>query len=107
MEAAKLSDHPLREGLREQAVTGLAGVFPKVGQYGRLAGFTNQQVEPNRTGRQPYVLAHYGTGKVAPAALPYPAAIERQLRGLAAEKQRRVDAEKARRSQQRDRGPSL
>jgi hypothetical protein len=102
----KLSDHPLPEELRKHAVSGLARVLPKVGQHGRLAGFTNQQVERNPVGRQPFVLAHDATGKVAPAAQPYLAAMERHLRELAAEKQRLIDAEKARRAPRHDRGRS-
>lgn len=102
----KLSDHPLPEELRKHAVSGLARVLPKVGQHGRLAGFTNQQVERNPVGRQPFVLAHDAAGKVAPAAQPYLAAMERHLRELAAEKQRLIDAEKARRAPRHDRGRS-
>lgn len=33
--------------------------------YGRLAGFTNQKPEHNDRGRQPWVLAHQSTGKLA------------------------------------------
>jgi hypothetical protein len=91
----------------QHAISGLVRVLPKVGQYGRLPGFTNQQIEANRAGRKPYVIAHEATGKVAPAAQPYVAAIEQHLRELAATKQQQqVAAEVARRAQHRDRGPS-
>jgi hypothetical protein len=102
----KLSDHPVPKELRRQAVSGLAGAFPKVGQHGRLAGFTNQQAEPNRAGGQTYVLAHEAAGTVASAAPTYLATIERHLRELAAKQQRQVAAENAKRVQRRDRGPS-
>jgi hypothetical protein len=87
----KVSDHPLPGGLREPAVAGLARSFPKAGEYGRLAGFTNQRIEPNPAGRQPFILARPATGKVAPTAQPYPAAIQRHLSELAAEKQCLID----------------
>jgi hypothetical protein len=102
----KLSDHPLPEELRKHAVSGLARVLPKVGQQGRLAGFTNQQVQPNPAGRQPFALAHEVAGKVALAAQPFLAAIDGHLRELAAEKRRLIDAEKALRVQRHDRGRS-
>lgn len=102
----KLSDHPLPEELRKHAVSGLARILLKVGPYGRLVGFTNQQVDPNKAGRQPFVLTHDATGKVAPAAQSYLADIERHLRELAAEKQRLIDAEKAQKAPRHDRGRS-
>jgi hypothetical protein len=67
----KLSDHRLSKELREHAVSGLARVLPKVGLHGRLAGFTNQQVEPSPAGRYPFALMHDATGRVAPAAEPF------------------------------------
>jgi hypothetical protein len=110
----KLSDHPLQEGLRKPAISGLARIFPKVGEHGRLAGFTNQQVEANRAGRQSYVLVLDATGKVAPSAQPYLDAIDRLLREHAykkqqlahVEKQRVAQVEKAIRATHRDRGRS-
>jgi hypothetical protein len=102
----KLSDHPLPEELRKHAVSGLARVLPKFGQHGRLAGFTNQQVQSNPAGRQPFVLGHEATGKVASAAQPYLAAIEWHPRELTAEKQRLINAEKAQKAQRHDRGRS-
>jgi hypothetical protein len=49
-----------------------------VEQYGRLAGLTNQQSEQARDGRQPYLLAHDGTTKVAALAPALLAGIERK-----------------------------
>ena len=102
----KLSDHLLPEGLHKHAVSGLVRVLPMVGQYGWLAGFTNQQFEPNPAGRHPFVLVHDTTGKVAPAAEPYLVTIEQHLRKLAAEKQRLIDVEKVRKAPRHDRGRS-
>jgi hypothetical protein len=102
----KLSDHPLPEWLRKQAISGLVRVLPKVGQYGRLAGFTNQQFGPNPAGQHPFVLVHGAIGKVAPAAEPYLAAIEQHLRELADEKKRLIDVEKVRKAPRHDRSRS-
>lgn len=92
----KLSDRPLSEGLRKPAISGLERMFPKVGEHGRLAGFTNQEVEANRGGRQSYVLARQATGKVAPAARAYLDVIERLLREHSAERERLIQAERER-----------
>jgi hypothetical protein len=100
----KVSDRPLPEGLPKRAVAGLASSFSKVGEYGRLAGFTNQQAEQNRVGQQPYVLASDATGKVAPAAKKYLATIELHLQEIATKKQRQLSAEEARRLPARGRG---
>ena len=100
----KVSDRPLREGLRKPAVAGLARSFSKVGEYGRLAGFTNQQAEQNRAGQQPYVLASDATRKVAPVAKKYLATIELYLQEVATEKLRQLADEKARRPPPRGRG---
>jgi hypothetical protein len=54
----KLTDRPVAKRLSKQAVSVLAGVFPKVSQFGRLAGFTNHKAEKNEAGRHPYTLAH-------------------------------------------------
>jgi hypothetical protein len=97
----KVSDHLLSEVLRKPVVAALARGFPKVGEYGRLAGFTNQQTEQNRAGWQTYVLASEATGKVAPAAQQYFAEIKFHLQEVATEKQRQVAAEKAKRLQPR------
>jgi hypothetical protein len=101
----KISNRSLSERLRETAVAGTARSFSKVGEYGRLAGFTNQQAESNRTGRQPYVLASDATG-IVEAAQQYLQTIELHLRKVATEKQRQVAAEKAARRRPRARGPS-
>jgi hypothetical protein len=100
----KMSNHAVPDRLRERAVAGLARVVPKVGKYGRMAGFTNQQAEPSRAGRHPYVLVSESTGKVGPVAQQYSKAIGLSMRQVATEKQRQAAAEKAR--QPRGRGPS-
>jgi hypothetical protein len=67
----KLADQPLLPALRDAL---LARLMPSVGegaQYGRLAGFTNQQAESNATGRQPFALLHNATGQVAPTVKQY------------------------------------
>jgi hypothetical protein len=92
----KLSDNPLPEKLRKPAVSGLASIFPKVGEHGRLAGFANQQIEANWAGRQLYVLARETTGIVAPAARSYLDAMERLIREHAAERQRLAQVERER-----------
>ena len=96
----KLSDKPLSAEIRERAAKGLAkhyGGDPNSADsrhYGRLAGFTNQKPQHTRDDRQPYVLAHDCTGKVAKAA---PAYLERILEGLdkaeaRKERQKRLEA---------------
>ena len=90
----KLSDHSLPEALRQTAVSALARIFPKVGEHGRLAGFTNQQDEGSRAGRQLYVLVREATGNVAPAARPYLEAIDRLIREHGAERQRLAQVER-------------
>ena len=102
----KVSDHPVPEKLRERVVAGLARLLPTVCEYGCLAGFTNQQAEPARGGRHPYVLAHDATGKAAAAAQKYLWTIELDLREETGEKQRLFSAEKARRVQPGGRGAS-
>jgi hypothetical protein len=92
----KLSDFPLPESLRQTVLLGLARNFPRAGQLGRLAGFTNQQSEANRAGQQSYVLAREATGRVAPFARPYLEAIERLVREHAIERQRLAQVERER-----------
>ena len=92
----KLSDRPFPEELRQTALSGLAGRFPRSGQPGRLSGFTNQQGERNRAGRQSYVLARETTGRVAPLGHHYLEAIKRLIREHAAEQQRRAQVERDR-----------
>jgi hypothetical protein len=85
-------------------VAGLARGFSKVGEYGRLAGFTNQLVAPNRAGRQPCVLFYQATGTVSPAEQQYLSAVEQQLGELRAKIGKQLNVEKTRRVQPRDRG---
>lgn len=92
----KLSDRPVPEEQRQPAASGLARMFPKVGEHGRLAGFANQQVAANPAGRQSYVLAREATGKVAPSARAYLDAIDRLLRGHAVGRQRTAQFERER-----------
>jgi hypothetical protein len=99
----KVSEYRLAEEVRKPTVAGLARSFQKVGEYGMLAGFTNQKAEPSRAGRHPYVLAHEATGKVASAAQQYLGTIELHLREVTAKKQREIADEKARRAQPRGR----
>ena len=67
----KLSEAPVSATVREVAARGLAqhygGDPPRAGRdpVGRLAGFTNQEPEHTRDGRQPYVLAHDCPGTAA------------------------------------------
>ncbi len=73
----KLSEQPLTEPVRSQVAQGLV---QGLGRYsganaisrvdGRLAGFTNQQVQ-RTAGRHPYVLVTEDQGRVAPAAPAY------------------------------------
>lgn len=79
--------------------------------YGRLAGFANQRPEHTRDGKQPYVLAHDGTGTVAPAgpglAQGIVNAIEKDK--LAAQKEQQIERQVERqrvRDRDRDRGQS-
>jgi hypothetical protein len=102
----KVSDHPLPEELRKQAVEGLARGFSKFDEYGRLAGFTNQMAEQRRGGRHPYVLAHDATGKVSPAAEQYVGTIAQHLRAVATERSRLVADTNAKRVQPIGRGRS-
>jgi hypothetical protein len=101
----KLSEHPLPERLRKPTVSGLAHIFPQVAEHGWLAGFTNHQVESNTAGRRPFVLGQQYTGKVAPIALPYLAAVERALNDLADTRKRRIEVENEKRARHRARGP--
>jgi hypothetical protein len=102
----KVSDHPLPENLRAPCVAGLARVLPKLGVFGRLAGFTNMNAEPNRAGRQPYVLATEALGKIAPVARQYLSTIELHLREVLTGNQLYAVAEKARQFQPKSRGRS-
>jgi len=69
----KFSDKPLSPTERHIASHGLEKRYggDVSNTYGRLAGFTNQEPQHTRDGRQPYVLAHDCPGKTAPAASGY------------------------------------
>jgi hypothetical protein len=101
-----LSDRHLPEGLCKQAVPSLIPVLPEIRKYGRLSGFTNQQVEPDAAGRQPFVLAHHRTAPVAPVAKTYLADVEKALSELGAKVLRPVEAGKKTRRKPHDRGRS-
>lgn len=72
----KLSQRPLDEPLRGQAAEGLVQGLGRHGgkaisrSDGRLAGFTNQQVQRGR-GQHPYVLVEECDGRIAPSAANY------------------------------------
>ncbi len=55
-------ESPIKESLKAELAKRLGGVH--LPDYGRLAGFTNQNVPPHFEGLQPYVLARNATGKV-------------------------------------------
>lgn len=70
----KLSDEPQAAELRSVAASAMASHYegdPNSADsrhFGRLAGFTNQKPEHTKDDRQPYVLAHECSGKVAKTA---------------------------------------
>lgn len=76
----KLADQPLPPALRDALLARITRGFGEAAQYGRLAGFTNQQAEINATGRQPFALLHNATGKVAPALTQYLAELHQKGR---------------------------
>jgi hypothetical protein len=90
----KLADQPIPAALRQAIARELAQTYggdlnsADSRHYGRLAGFTNQKPQHTRDGRQPYVLAHECSGKVARSA---PEALEHVGHHLD-----RVEAQKAR-----------
>ena len=102
----KLSDGVVTDEVRRAAAVGLAGRYGGdihraggVGgtggpQFGRLAGFTNQDAEHARGGLKPYVLARDCNGGVAIAAPAYLVTIEQALDAAAArqERARRLEA---------------
>ena len=95
----KLSEGALPAEVRRVAAEGLAGRYEgspsSAGgwRYGRLAGFTNQGAEHAREERQPYVLAHECSGRVATAAPVLLERIDQVLDQAAAkeERQRRLE----------------
>jgi hypothetical protein len=90
----KVSEKPLSHQVRRIAEEGLAGHYEgnpgSAGgsPYGRLAGFTNQQPEHAREGRQPYVLAHECPGQVAAKAPALRERIEEVIDRAAAREER-------------------
>ena len=100
----KLAEAPVSAPVRELAARELAqhygGDPPRAGRdpTGRLAGFTNQEPEHTREGRQPYVLAHDCPGTAASAAPAYVERIEQRLQEVKAQqdRQREQDRQRAR-----------
>jgi hypothetical protein len=76
----KLADQPLSPALRDALLARVTHGFGETVQYGRLAGFTNQQTDANATGRQPFALLHNATGQVAPAVKQYLADLHQKSR---------------------------
>jgi hypothetical protein len=76
----KLSDQALPPALRDELLARVSRGFGEAGQHGRLAGFTNQQTEPNATGQQPFALLHNATGLVATAVAQYLADLHQKSR---------------------------
>jgi len=76
----KLADQPLPSALRDVLLSRLTRGFGEATQYGRLAGFTNQQTGANAAGLQPFALLHNATGQVAPAATQYLAELHQKSR---------------------------
>jgi hypothetical protein len=95
----KVSQEPLSHQVRRIAAEGLAKHYEgnpgsaSGSPYGRLAGFTNQNPQHARDGRQPYVLAHECPGKVAAKAPALREHIEEAIDRAAAreERQRRLE----------------
>lgn len=67
----KLADQPLPPEVLDVLLARLTRGVGETVQYGRLAGFTNQQAEANATGLQPFALLHNANGQVAPAVAHY------------------------------------
>ena len=70
----KLSDKKLSKDVRDVAARSFAKTYggdpasAESRHYGRLAGFTNRKLKYTRDGKQPYVLVHDSSGKVAKSA---------------------------------------
>ena len=96
----KLSDAPISADVRSAAAQRLANHYggdqnsADSRHYGRLSGFTNRKPEHARDGRQPYVLAHDCSGKVATSAPAFLSHIEQGVDRVAArkERQKRLEA---------------
>jgi len=95
----KLAEAPVSAPVRELAARGLAqhygGDPPSAGRdpTGRLAGFTNQEPDHTRAGRQPYVLAHDCPGTAASGAAAYIERIEQRLAEVKAQQERQRGAD--------------
>ena len=104
----KLSEAPVSAPVREVAARGLAQHYeadpPSAGRdpVGRLAGFTNQEPEHTREGRQPYVLAHDCPGTAAPGAPAYVERIEQRLAEVKAQQERQQREQERQRARERD-----
>ena len=98
----KLAEAPVSAPVREVAARELAqhygGDPPRAGRdpTGRLAGFTNQEPEHTREGRQPYVLAHDCPGTAAQAAPAYVERVEQRLQEVKAQQARQREQERQR-----------
>ena len=98
----KLAEAPVSAPVRELAARELAqhydGDPPSAGRdpTGRLAGFTNQEPEHTREGRQPYVLAHDCPGTAAQAAPAYVERVEQRLQEVKAQQERQREQERQR-----------
>lgn len=88
----KLSDHPLQSVLRDELLARVSRGLGQAGQYGRLAGLTNQQAAPNATGLQPFALLHNATGQVALLATQHLSDVQRgKARNSIVEQSRVID----------------
>jgi hypothetical protein len=76
----KLAAQPLSPAVRDALPARLTRGVGEGAQYGRLAGFTNQQAQPNATGRQSFASLHNATGQVAPAVTQFLADVHQKSR---------------------------
>ena len=104
----KLAEAPVSAPVREVAARELAqhygGDPPRAGRdpTGRLAGFTNQEPEHTREGRQPYVLAHDCPGTAAQAAPAYVERVEQRLAEVKAQQERQREQARQRERERDD-----
>ena len=104
----KLAEAPVSAPVRAVAARELAqhygGDPPSAGRdpTGRLAGFTNQEPEHTRDGRQPYVLAHDCPGTAAQAAPAYVERLEQRLAEVKAQQERQREQERQRARERAD-----
>lgn len=102
----KLAEQRLLDEKREMLIRTFSGRDADLHGYGRLAGFTNQHIDPDALGRQPYVLAHKTTGKIAPGAEKLLDVVAERMRNEKLELQRIAHLQPADRSRQRHLGRS-